>query len=168
MSNAVEELIKNLEEQIENLEDFEGLLNEQQQLILKNEVGPFQESLNRQNRLISAARDIEKKRREIVENYSREKGDNSPHPTLTDICQHDDNGYTDQLKSIKETLTNSVRKVERLKEKNEILIKKSLEIINDTMKIYYQGDDRGIPSYTSNGTNPKKSGYSRIVLNEVI
>lgn len=168
MGNAVEDLIVNLEEQISNLEAFEGLLSEQQQLILKNDVGPFQESLAEQNRLIFAAKEIEHKRQVIVDSYQKEQGDTNPQATLDDICRQVESGYAEQLRDIKKTLTDSMRKVERLKEKNEILINKSLEIISDTMKIYYQGDDRGKQSYSAKGSSLKNTGSSRVVLNEVI
>ena len=168
MKNVVDDLISNLSEQINNLNQFEQLLTDQQQMLMKNEVDSLKENLGTQNRLISAAKGIENRRNAILGNFSMELDEVNEGLTLKEICERIDDTYGTKLKEIRQTLINAVEKVNNLRKKNELLIQKSLEIIDSSMKIYLQGDNRGKASYTDSGSAPSSSGSSRMVLNKVV
>ncbi|MCP4633581.1 MAG: flagellar protein FlgN [candidate division Zixibacteria bacterium] len=168
MSSVLNDLIDNLNKQIDNLEQFEHLLGNQQDVLIRNDVDHLKESLNEQNQLISSAKNLENRRKVIVDNYRKEIGEENQDLTLSEICEKTDGTLSEQLKKLRETLLNSSNKVNRLREQNEMLVNQSMEIINGTMKIIYNTDERGKPSYNAGCNRPTASGPSRLVLNKVI
>lgn len=168
MKDAVDELVDNLNDQITNLEQFERLLARQRDLIIRNDIGPLKDNLNVQNRLIFEAKGLEDRRQAIVDNCKHLFGVNYKESTLKEICEKVELPRSEQLRSIRDALLQAVKKVDRLRKQNEMLINKSLEIIDGTMKIYCRSDDRGKPSYNSEGNRPETDRPSRLVLNRVV
>ncbi|PJA26676.1 MAG: hypothetical protein CO189_09625 [candidate division Zixibacteria bacterium CG_4_9_14_3_um_filter_46_8] len=168
MGSVLDNLIINLDEQIKTLEQCEKLLAGQQEYLVRNDVDSLKINMTNQSRLISKARNLERKRLAIVNDYLREAGSGREDIKLGDLCNEVDPEYGNQLRELRQTLKVSLDRVNLVRRQNESLIKQSLEMINGTMKIYYHEDNRGVPSYTAGGNTPNDQGVANMVLNKIV
>ncbi|GEM_PF-6869900 len=168
MGDILETLINNLDKQIKNLEELQQLLTAQRKSLVYDDVNSLKENMNLQNRLITRTKNLEKDRISLLKNISNELGLEDNELRLIDICNSVGPAYSKRLMELRGDLINSLEKLKELRNQNEALIKRSMEIVNDTMKIFYYTDDRGKPSYDAAGVRPSFNTESNLALNRVV
>ncbi|MBD3234626.1 MAG: hypothetical protein GF315_12950 [candidate division Zixibacteria bacterium] len=168
MSSEINNLIRNLDRHIDNLEQVESVLLEQRDLLTSDNVEGLKQNLLTQGDLISQAKNIESERGRLIQDYLIQIGKGGGEATLRDLIEHIDPSYSGALKKLRSDLKRAIERIEHLREQNQDFIRRSLDLINDTVRLYYNTDDRGTPAYNSLGNNPESKAMTNATLNEVI
>ncbi len=168
MSSEIDNLIRNLDRHINNLEQVESVLLEQRDLLTADDVEGLKQNLLTQGDLISQAKCIESERGRLIQDYLLQIGKGGGEPTLRDLIEHIDPSCTGTLKKLRSDLKGAIERIDWLREQNEDFIRRSLDLINDTVRLYYNTDNRGTPAYNSLGNNSESRAMTNATLNEVI
>jgi len=114
-------------------EQFLELLERQQNLLIANDVADLQEVTGRLQIVAMESRRLETERGRVVEEI---RCANNSHDDLTvsRICSMADEARSSQLKLLRETVLNLYSRIEETRMRNALLIRQSLEQIQNTME----------------------------------
>lgn len=129
-----EELMQVVNLQIANLEDFISLLNQEERLLVCSDFSSLAKVKEKQEENLRSATKLEEKRKDLTKALQRkiglehQQGPGNPLGELVRLC-----GST-ELEKLQLILLNLHRKVKIQKEKNDKLIKQSLNCIDNNRK----------------------------------
>ena len=133
------------------IELFLKLLTEQQDYLVSNDVENLNRVVKEQEQAILALKNLEASRIRVVEVIS-EKSDNDPADmTLTRIAASFAAPQSEKLEKMQKSLLNLHERVSSARERNEFLIKKSMEHIDGTVRMLASGGVE-VPTYQSGGS----------------
>ena len=115
-------------------EKFLKLLEQQQEIIVKNRVDDLPEVTSQIQRIVLDSKRLEDARAEVVEQI-RAEGGAETNLTVSKICEMADSSRSSQLSNLRETVLDLYSRIEETRMRNGLLIKQSLEQINNTMEV---------------------------------
>lgn len=165
MGKFIEELIDLIRQEEKVLKAFLNLLNLQKQYLLANEIEQFQGTVERQEALIDEIKTLEKKRIEKVKEMAEVEGMQEDEITLTHLIEITLGDVSEELKGLKQSLSKLVERIRRANRVNGMLIKRSLDIIQQS--VGWMIDAADISSvYDPNGRSARQTG-TNVIVNKV-
>lgn len=165
MGKFIEELIELICQEEKVLKAFLKLLNMQKQHLLANEIEQFQETVQQQEALIDEIKVLEEKRIGKVKEMADSKGMREDEITLTHLIEITLGDVSEELKGLKERLSKLVEKIRRANRVNEMLIKHSLNFIQQSVGWMIDASDI-TRVYDPNGRTARNTGNS-VMVNKV-
>jgi flagellar biosynthesis/type III secretory pathway chaperone len=166
MGKFIEELITLIRREEQVLKAFLNLLNLQKQYLLANEIEQFQGTVERQEALIDEIKELETKRIEKVREMAAVEGLQEDEITLTHLIEITLGDVSEELKKLKQSLSKLVEKIRRANRVNGMLIKRSLDIIQQS--VGWMIDAADISSvYDPNGRSSRQAG-TNVIVNKVL
>ena len=123
------------------------------------------EVTKKQEEAILATRDLEKRRMGVVTKISEKIEDDPSNLTLSKITEKLAQPQAEKLESMRKKLTDLHKRINKVKSRNEFLIKKSMEYIEGTVRLLASGG-MDIPTYGDNSSDqqqPKSIMVNRTV-----
>ncbi len=133
MSQFIAELISLIREEEEVLTRFLDLLRRQKQFLLANQIDAFRETVAEQERLVGNIRELEARRVSKVKNMAASTGLREDEITLTHLIEITLGDVSTELKDLKKNLSQLVERIRRVNKVNELLIKRSLNFIQQSI-----------------------------------
>jgi flagellar biosynthesis/type III secretory pathway chaperone len=166
MGKFIEELISLIRREEQVLKAFLNLLNLQKQYLLANEIEQFQGTVERQEVLIDEIKELETKRIEKVREMAAVEGLQEDEITLTHLIEITLGDVSEELKKLKQSLSKLVEKIRRANRVNGMLIKRSLDIIQQS--VGWMIDAADISSvYDPHGRSSRQAG-TNVIVNKVL
>jgi len=155
MKPLIDELIVLIRDEEDLLEKFLDCLTRQKDHILTNQVELFDETVQEEERLITRIRELEAGRIEVVKSIAKMAG-SEDELTITRLIEMNLGESSDELRSLKKTLSGLIERVKRANRVNQYLIKRSLSFVQRSIDMFI---DEGEPTavYLPNGARrPRK------------
>ncbi|MFH1734899.1 MAG: flagellar protein FlgN [bacterium] len=166
MGKFIEELIALIRKEEKVLKAFLNLLNLQKQYLLANEIEEFQGTTSRQEDLIDEIKKLEMQRIVKVQELAASEGKQEDEITLTHLIEITLGDISEELRELKENLGRLVEKIRRTNRINQMLIKRSLNFIQQS--IGWMIDASDITNvYDTNGRTARQSG-TNLIVNKVL
>jgi flagellar biosynthesis/type III secretory pathway chaperone len=147
------------------LERFLNCLNEQKESIISNKIDLFDETVQEQERLIRRIRELEASRVEMVGSIARVAGTDSD-LTITRLIELNLGESSEELKSLKRTLSGLIEKIKKANRVNQYLLKRSLSFIQRNIDIFIDEADTSTV-YLPNGSRQQRTA-SRLIVDKAI
>jgi hypothetical protein len=133
LEQKILQLIKLIGEEVVIFETFVELLNRQQEALVANDMEFLAAVTQEQERLALTTSQAEKRRTELVRTLSYELNRNSSDINLTELTKLVAEPESNQLRTLQNTLIGLHEQISTIKSRNDILIRKSMEYINNTL-----------------------------------
>lgn len=133
MEQKILQLIKLIGEEVVIFETFVELLNRQQEALIANDMELLTAVTQEQERLALTTSQAEKRRTELVRNLSYDLKRDSSDINLTELTKLVAEPESNQLRTLQTTLLGLHEQIATIKSRNDFLIRKSMEYINNTM-----------------------------------
>lgn len=133
MEQKILQLIKLIGEEVVIFETFVELLNRQQEALVANDMELLATVTQEQERLALTTSQTEMRRAELVRTLSRELNRGSNDINLTELAKLVAEPELNQLRALQATLTGLHGQISTIKSRNDFLIRKSMEYINNTL-----------------------------------
>ncbi len=158
MESLFKKLTDIVAREVEQFELFLKLLTEQQDYLVGNDVENLNRVVKAQEEAILVLKDLEASRMRVVEAIS-ERSDNDPTDmTLSKIAETFAIPQSGKLEKMQQSLLELHERVSRAKDRNEFLIKKSMEHIDGTVRMLASSGVE-VPTY-KNGNDVEQSKQS--------
>lgn len=165
MSRIITELIQLIRQEQDVLERFLKVLEVQKKHLLANQIDEFQGTVSQQESVLEEIRTLEEKRIAIVRNMAQKTGMREDEITLTHLIETTLGDVSSELKSLKKRLSDLVERIRRVNRINQLLIKRSLNFIQQS--IDWMIDTKDITQvYDFNGRTSRQTGTS-VMVNKV-
>lgn len=148
------DLIKREEQQ---LSDFLDLLEQQKQLLVKNDIDEFERLVAKQEVLIREIRELEEQRIAQVRRIAQDMDLQESELTITRLVEMSLGEVSEELRTAKQTMNGLVNRVRRATQVNQYLIKRSLNLNHRTIDILIDESLRDV-TYEKDG---KLRGHDR-------
>ena len=137
MASLMEELISTLSQEKELYLDLLPIAEEKTKAIVENNLEKLQEITNREQSEIGKISALERKRDEVITNMGIVLGRKPQELTLAELIRITEKQPKDQaaLAELKDALGAAVRKLADVNERNNVLIKHSLDMIQFNMNL---------------------------------
>jgi hypothetical protein len=133
LEQKILQLIKLIGEEVVIFETFVELLNRQQEALVANDMELLAKVTQEQERLALTTSQTEKRRTELVQTLSQELNRDSNDINLTELTKLVAEPELNQLRTLQATLTGLHGQISTIKSRNDFLIRKSMEYINNTL-----------------------------------
>jgi hypothetical protein len=133
LEQKILQLIKLIGEEVVIFETFVGLLNRQQEALVANDMELLATVTQEQERLAITTSQVEKRRTELVRALSQEVSRDSSDMNLTELAKLASEPELNQLHALQTTLLGLHDQIATIKSRNDFLIRKSMEYINNTL-----------------------------------
>jgi flagellar biosynthesis/type III secretory pathway chaperone len=133
MGAFIEELISLIRQEEEVLNRFLDLLRQQKQYLLANQIDEFRATVSDQEKLLGDIRDLETRRINKVKEMAASTGLKEDEITLTNLIEITLGDVSTELKDLKKNLGQLVERIRRVNKINELLIKRSLNFIQQSI-----------------------------------
>ncbi len=131
MESAIKMLVSLIREEEDLLSDFLDLLEEQKQILIRNDIEEFEDTARKQEEMIVKIRHQEEQRMQIVQGIAAETNQEVEDVTLTRLVEMSLGQVSTDLASAKKSVNGLVKRIKRVSEVNQYLIRRSL---NTTQK----------------------------------
>lgn len=165
MDKFIQELIALIRKEEKVLQAFLNLLNLQKQYLLADQIEEFQGTTSRQEALINEIKDLEKQRIAKVKEFAASEGKQEDEITLTHLIEITLGDISQELRELKENLGRVVEKIRRANRINQMLIKRSLNFIEQSIGWMIDASDVN-SVYDTNGRAARQSG-TNVIVNKV-
>ena len=166
MGKFIHELIELICQEEEILKQFLSLLNLQKQYLLANQVDRFQGTVQQQEALVDQIKALEERRIAKVKQLADSQGLREDEITLTHLIEITLGDISDELKGLKGRLSRLVEKIRRANRVNEMLIKQSLNLIQQSIDWMIDASDF-TRVYDPNGRTARNTGTS-VMVNKIL
>ena len=133
MEQKILQLIELIGEEVVIFEKFVELLNRQQEALVANDMELLAAVTQEQEQLALKTSQAEKRRTELVRTLSHELNRDSNDINLTELTKLVAEPELNQLRTLQATLTSLHSQISTIKSRNDFLIRKSMEYINNTL-----------------------------------
>jgi flagellar biosynthesis/type III secretory pathway chaperone len=133
MGAFIKELISLIRLEEEVLTRFLDLLRQQKQYLLANQIDAFRATVSDQEKLLGDIRDLETRRINKVKEMAASTGLKEDEITLTNLIEITLGDVSTELKDLKKNLSQLVERIRRINKINELLIKRSLNFIQQSI-----------------------------------
>jgi len=127
-------LIKLIHKEVDSLENFLKLLNEEEECLINNRYDRLEQSILKQEQALIQAKQFEKERMEITSGLYEGFKMDPENASLPKLVKFLDSSYSSKLEELQKTLLDLHRKVENQRERNEELIKDSMSYIERNIR----------------------------------
>lgn len=166
MGTFIRELIEMIHKEEKVLKSFLTLLNQQKRHLLSNEIDHFRGTLQRQETLIDEIKNLETQRVAKVRQLAAAEGMREDEVTLTHLIEVTLGDLSEELRGLKDRLSQLVEKIRRANRVNQMLIKRSLNFIEQS--IGWMIDSADISRvYDPNGRSARQTG-TNVMVNKVL
>jgi len=165
MGNIIKELIQLIRREEEVLKRFLDLLQLQKQYLLANQIDQFQETIHQQGAILEEIRALEEKRIAKVGDMAARTGMKEDEITLTHLIEISLGDVSTELKGLKKSLSHLVERIRRVNRINELLIKRSLNFIQQSIDWMIDSSDI-TQVYDLNGRTTRQTG-TNVMVNKV-
>jgi hypothetical protein len=148
--------------EVKQFELFLKLLIDQQNSLVANDLEKLNRVVKEQEEAILVTRELEKSRMRIIAEISERLDDDPNNLTLSRITRSLGQPQARKLERMQKTLTELHAKINRVKSKNEFLIKRSMEYIDGTVRLLASS---GADTQTYRDTTAGKHKSPSIVVN---
>jgi hypothetical protein len=133
LEQKILQLIKLIGEEVVIFETFVELLNRQQEALVANDMELLATVTQEQERLALTTSMAEKRRAELVRTLSLDMNREPNDINLTELAKLVAEPELNQLRTLQETMTTLHSQISTIKSRNDFLIRKSMEYINNTL-----------------------------------
>ncbi|RJP79191.1 MAG: flagellar protein FlgN [Candidatus Zixiibacteriota bacterium] len=133
MSHFIQELIDLIRQEEEVLNRFLALLRRQKEYLLANQIDLFRATVGQQEELMEDIRRLEEQRIAKVRDMAASTGLKEDEITLTHLIEVTLGDVSTELKDLKKNLSQLVERIRRTSRVNELLIKRSLNFIQQSI-----------------------------------
>ncbi len=162
MDKFIEELISMIRQEETVLKAFLNHLNQQKHYLLSDEIEEFQKTVQRQEELIEEIKRLEESRIAKVKELAASEGMSEDAITLTHLIEITLGDASEELKTLKESLSHLVEKIRRANRVNEMLVKRSLNFIQQNIGWMIDASDIS-QVYNPNGQTDRQTGTNIMV-----
>jgi hypothetical protein len=127
------ELIKLIAEEVEIFEEFLNALERQQEALVANDLELLNQSTGELERLTLRTREIEQRREQLVAAVSEEHDLDRDGLNISQLSQLVSDTEAGELKKLQSTLLDLHEQIMLSKSRNEFLIRKSMEYVDNTL-----------------------------------
>lgn len=166
LNRFIAELVEMIKDEEKVLESFLNHLNQQKRFLLADQIEEFQSTVDRQEELIHEIRRIEEMRVAKVREMATAEGMSEDEITLTHLIEITLGDVSDELKMLKENLSLLVEKIRRANRVNEMLVKRSLNFIQQNIGWMIDASDIS-QVYDPNGRSARQTG-TNVMVNKVL
>lgn len=160
MESLTNKLAEIVSKEVKQFEQFLQLLIDQQNYLVENDLDNLTRVVEEQEKEILATRELEKSRLRVIAEIS-ERLERDPNDlTLSRITKRLAKPQAEKLEKMHRTLQDLHAKINKVKSKNEFLIKKSMEYIEGTVRLLASGGDAQPTYQESNGSEKKPSSIA--------
>ncbi len=161
MESLTNKLTDIVSREVKQFELFLKLLIDQQDYLVANDVDNLDRIVKEQEKAILVTRELERNRMRIIAEISERINDDPNNMTLSRITKNLAKPHAVRLETMQKALSDLHARINRVKSKNEFLIKKSMEYIEGTVRLL-ASTGREIPTY-GEGKAGKQQSPSVIV-----
>ncbi len=162
MEQKILQLIKLIGEEVVIFETFVELLNRQQEALVANDMELLATVTQEQEQLALTTSQAEKRRSELVRSLSQELNRDSNDINLTELAKLVAEPELNQLRTLQSTLTGLHGQISTIKSRNDFLIRKSMEYINNTLTCLSAAGEKEA-TYTADKNKRVTNGHSAVV-----
>jgi len=142
--------------EVKQFELFLKLLIDQQNYLVANDLENLNRVIKEQEKAIVVTRELERNRMRVIAEMSETSDDDPNNMTLSRITRSLAEPQAQKLESMQKALTDLHTKINKVKSKNEFLIKKSMEYIEGTVRLLASSGTE-VPTYGDRNTKEQKS-----------
>ncbi len=165
MGKFIQELIELIHREEKTLRAFLKLLNKQKRHLLSNQIEEFQGTVSQQEILVEEIKNLEAQRIAKVREMATAEGMREDEVTLTHLIEVTLGDVSEELKNLKESLSQLVEKIRRANRVNQMLIRRSLDFIQQS--IGWMIDSADISKvYDLNGRQARQTN-TNVMVNKV-
>ncbi len=166
MGKFIADLIVLIRHEENVLKAFLNHLNQQKKFLLADQIEQFQETVHRQEELILEIKKLEEQRIAKVKEVASAQGMSEDEITLTHLIEITLGDVSEELKMLKESLSQLVEKIQRANRVNEMLVKRSLNFIQQNIGWMIDASDVS-QVYDPKGQSARQKG-TNIMVNKVL
>jgi histidyl-tRNA synthetase len=155
------ELIKLIGEEVVIFETFVELLNRQQEALVANDMDLLAKVTEEQERLALTTSQVEKRRSELVRVLSQELNRDQTDINIGELTKLVAEPESNQLRTLQSTLLGLHDQISTIKSRNDFLIRKSMEYINNTLTFLSAAGEKE-PTYGADAN--KRAGRGRLAV----
>jgi flagellar biosynthesis/type III secretory pathway chaperone len=162
----ISELISVIKNEEGLLQSFLDLLEEQKNLLVKNQISEFEESVRKQEEMIVEIKTLESERIRMVNEIARGMEIEESEITLTRLVEMSLGKVSEELGSAKRNMSHLVERIRRANQVNDYLIRRSLNVSQKSIDMLIDESLRDV-IYESTG---KISGQDRrsLIINKTL
>jgi hypothetical protein len=142
LEQKILQLIKLIGEEVAIFETFVDLLNRQQEALVSNDMELLASVTQEQETLAVKTTQVEKRRSDLIQRLSVELNRDSKDINLTELTKLAAEPELQQLLTLQTTLIGLHDQIATTKSRNDFLIRKSMEYINNTLTYLSAAGDR--------------------------
>lgn len=161
MEDKILQLVKLIGEEVVIFETFLQLLNRQQEALVGNDMESLQAVTLEQEQLAVRTSQVEQRRAELVRSLSQEMNRNQSDINLTELTKLVSEPESNQIRSLQSTLLKLHEQISTIKSRNDFLIKKSMEYLDNTLSYLATAGEKKATYEAENG---RSVGKTRIGL----
>ncbi|EKD26941.1 MAG: hypothetical protein ACD_79C00963G0003 [uncultured bacterium] len=136
MNAPVNYLIKTLNEEVQHARQLLGFLFEKEKIIINNNIAELKQMMLKEHEFFVKSRELESARISLVDIISKRYEIKSEKVNLKMIIEKADKETSLKLNELRNAFLNLFGKIKNQNRKCEILIKKSLEIVNYSLTLF--------------------------------
>lgn len=155
MDSRITELTDILQKEEKVFQEYFSLLTQQQENLLKNDLSGIKSSIDKINELAQMAANLENGRHRVLAKLSQNLGMSSKDINISRILESLGGPKFDELESLNNKILEFHQKIASQKQRNELLINQSMNIINQTMQFIHEIAD---PKATSDNPVISRGG----------
>jgi predicted transcriptional regulator len=159
VETKVLQLVKVIGEEAVIFETFLELLNRQQEALVCNDMDSLQAVTLEQEKLAVRTAQVEQQRIELVRSLSQEFNRDQADINLTELTKLVSEPESNQIRTLQATLLGLHQQISTIKSRNDFLIKKSMEYIDNTLSYLAATGEKKV---TYDAENGKPSGRTRL------
>jgi predicted transcriptional regulator len=142
--------------EVKQFELFLKLLIDQQNYLVANDLENMNRVIKEQEKAISVTRELERNRMRVIAELSEQIDDDPNNMTLSRVTKSLAQPQALKLEKMQKALTDLHAKINKVKSKNEFLIKKSMEYIEGTVQLL-ASSSKEAPTYGDGNSRKQKS-----------
>ena len=135
VNDLVEQLVSVVAEEAEHCDRMLTLLRHQQQFLIKGDTTGIESNAREQERAIRQAGEMEKRRRSLLDRLAEAPEFHGEAPDMERLITTLSDDYGRRLRQLRESLSQAMDRVRKVKEQNTLLIERSLFSISETMRL---------------------------------
>ncbi|GKX28484.1 hypothetical protein SH1V18_09640 [Vallitalea longa] len=153
MASLIEDLITTLEKEKNCYEDLLSIGEEKTETIIQGDITTLNELTNREQEIAGSVIKTDRKREEIIDDIAIVTNKNAEELTisnLADLLVKQEQEHI-KLNNLKDEIKEIVEKLQRINDRNKILLKESLDYIDFTMNAIQSNSSITNSNYESQG-----------------
>lgn len=156
MESLTNKLTDIVSREVKQFELFLKLLTDQQDFLVANDLENLNRVIKEQEEAIVVTRELERNRMRVIAEISERIDDDPNNMTLSRVTKSLAQPQALKLEKMQKALTGLYAKINKVKSKNEFLIKKSMEYIEGTVRLLASSSEE-TPTYGDGNSKKPKS-----------